>query len=829
MVHLFLSVGVSLFTLAAWGKSEEPSHFLMHDFPGGQKVVFRTGGDGLQGIFYVNQDGQAIMIDPRHPFFIGQPDGSREATIKITRNEDLKASFWKIKSFSKLAYAIIGAEILAIKENGLHTRLPLLLPGTGSFSEMNVLDCHTFEDRGREYLYFVYSVNSRPGAMAILIDEDVRLAKKEISTEDVANRSSGILDLKNLLPGAPYPLSEPKGETVSLAFAKGIGAMYRPLKDVTVLDNEGKQVSAIELISKFTTNLTEKFRLHPLTATPVDQDGLGKITEALAGYEITSVAYLGYPGTGKSTDMNLFVSEIANGRGPEFLREYTFIKIEPGALDGQKWRGSTEVKISALKALARANNIVFIVDEVHRLKGKGAHSENPHDITEDLKEEMAEGVLKIIGLSTEVEYYGAGFSQAFLERLVPVYKEEPQGEDLIQLLKGWISSRELTDPGENFLIEARNIAERFAGVGAQPRKTTKLLDAVYARLKLEGREGRKPSIDLLHDVARARLGFDPALIDPKLARQRLENMVRVMDSRIIGQAGARALFEKGTIRALSGLTATPGPRLKILLAGLEGQGKTTMAKAYAEGMGLPYKVIDMSQCRFGQAAGTGPLAQAAAAMASNAFTVLIFDELEKCAIEEQEKLLQAMEFGRTVVQIQTKSGLVSELVDFRNASLIFTTNAGADSLRNKSKSFGFVTVAPQAISRDLLNGGLISRYVLDRVPDVALVESLNRLEFRAAVELHLNALIQQFTRSGLRVNFVDQEKFLNYAASIWREGISNRRITEILRPLEDYLAQESLLNEDFPKDNLVLHFDEMKLSLSGTNSMYSCEDLLQAI
>lgn len=845
MFRLALLATVALTAVPSLAKSEDPSHYLMHKFRGGERVVFRTGGNGLQGVYYVGQDDRAILIDPRHPYFMGQPEGAREATVTITKASDMATAHWKLQGLKGLAYAIMGGDILLINEKGQHRRFSLLPAGTPNFQEMNILDCMVYDFDGRKHLYIGYSVNTYDKATGILIDEEFRYAKKEVSRAEGANGSLIVEELKSAMPvladgvysaeslytdadlsKAYLKRESADPEYVTLAHAQGLSGQHKPLVDVEVLNNEGKTVSAVEFLKTFSVNLTEKYKSAPFGGVHVNERKILEMAEVLAGYEITSVAYLGYPGTGKTTDINMMISEAANGRGPEFLREYTFIKLEPGAMDAQMWRGSTEAKITALKALARKNKVIFVIDEFHRIKGMASHRDRPHDVTEDLKDDMAEGVLKIIGMSTDSEFHGAGFSKPFQERFILVNKDEPTGAELIAMLRGWILSRHLQNPGDAFLHEANRIAERFAGIGAQPRKTTKLLDAVYARLKLTGQEGQTPDIGLLHDVARQRLGFDPVLIDTKLARQRLEQMIRYMDSRIIGQTEARALLERATIRALSNLNSGQGPRMKILLTGEEGQGKTTISKAYAQGMGLPFHIIDMSKYRHGAPVGAGPLTEAAEAIARNAFTVLIFDKMERSAIEIQEQLLESLESGRALVQKHTNGGLNSELVDFRNASVIFNVNISADEIRRGNRSAGFVSFGKRK-DREILQNGQISRNVLDQVPDQALVEALSREDFRSAVALHVEDLLKEFKSKDLQVNFPDREVFLDFAASLWRENISNRRIHDILQQIRDYLAQEKVLAQNSPaSDTVELRFDGRNLRLSGSDSAYSCEDLL---
>ncbi len=851
---IFLTAFTSFFVAA---KSAEGVH--IHPFEGGaQKLVFFTGEGGRHGVYHIGLDDSAILIDPRHPYFFGAIDGAESAEVKFQTNEDVQGAHKKIKSSYKFGFALLGSELLMVRPTGENSRIQLISHGHGPIHDLHVLRSEIRVIDGKQYLYFALTTSKMNGkAQVVVFDEDYNQSdSREFPVDEAANPDLLIGLLVGTLQegiarrGADGPSrgfsrdAYFTNETLSRVQAQRepIEPVYTTLKelltvkhevnistlqDATVRGPKDEEVSALTLIKPFTRDLTVQFGTKPLIGVVADTELQFRIAETLAARENANVVLTGHPGTGKSMEVDILVSEVANGRGPEFLRGYHFIAVDARSIEsGGMYIGQIGNRIDAMRALSKANKIIWVIDEFHSLAGVGTHAGQNTDVTQMLKGEMARGQFQVIGMTTKHEFLQAfGADRAFIERFTQIEKTEPTGQKLKDLILGWATFQEFNPPSNTVLEEAIRIANDFDAIGAQPRKTTRLLDNVYARMKMKGSFGISPSLIDLHQTARDRIGFDPALLDPRLGRQRVEAMSAALDRAVIGQEAAKATLRDGTVTFLAGVHDRGQARMKVLLTGPEGQGKTFLAKAYAESMNLPYAIIEMGQFAQGAPFGKGPLALAADAVAKNAFTVLIFDEIDKCPPLVQEQLLRALGEGRSVVQRELQPGkLVSDTVDFRNSVVIFTANASADLF--SKPSLGFFNMNKGLSSSDaraLVRSGNISRFLLDRVDDVVVMLPLNQAQFLTAIKSHLENLLGDLSSRGYKIQFSGQDKYLKYLSGFWVAGISNREIERLLRPLRTLVANDSLFSEG-PRDAKAVR---LKFEGEILRVIDSCEGSLQ--
>lgn len=153
--------------------------------------------------------------------------------------------------------------------------------------------------------------------------------------------------------------------------------------------------------------------------------------------------------------------------------------------------------------------------------------------------------------------------------------------------------------------------------------------------------------------------------------------------KIVGQDAVIDKFEKAYFNAQKrALTATKkkGVKHAFLFAGTPGVGKTYMAESFAEIIGLPYKRFDMAAYSRENAleglvgfektyrnAKDGVLTSF---VDDNPKCVLLFDEIEKASQEVILNFLQILDEGQCIDKKRNTQ------VSFRDAILIFTTNAG---------------------------------------------------------------------------------------------------------------------------------------------------------
>ncbi len=162
--------------------------------------------------------------------------------------------------------------------------------------------------------------------------------------------------------------------------------------------------------------------------------------------------------------------------------------------------------------------------------------------------------------------------------------------------------------------------------------------------------------------------------------KKLQNTLREL---IIGQDHAVNVFASGYFKAqMLSITDSERSRPKaiFLFAGPPGVGKTFLAETAAKTLGLPFKRFDMSEYADKESTLTfsgsdkvyknGKEGTVTSFVKNNPECILLFDEIEKAHLNIIHLFLQLLDAGRL------RDTYSDEEVSFKNAIIIFTTNAG---------------------------------------------------------------------------------------------------------------------------------------------------------
>ncbi|MFT7519137.1 MAG: ATP-dependent Clp protease ATP-binding subunit ClpC [Kiritimatiellia bacterium] len=462
---------------------------------------------------------------------------------------------------------------------------------------------------------------------------------------------------------------------------------------------------------------------------------------------------LGDPGVGKTAVVEGLAQALVADDVPARLADLRVVELSMGSLvAGTKYRGTFEERLKTIVKEASENpGVVLFIDELHTLVGAGRTEGGSLDAANILKPALARGEITVIGATTVAEYRKYIESDSALERRFhPVYIEEPQPEDALELLRrvqGSYGRHHNVTIEDDALEACVRLSVRFVPDRRLPDKALDLLDESCAEASLE--DLGAVTAQVVASVLSERTGI-PAGQLTSVERERLVNMETHLTERVKGQSVAVERLSRSVRLARSGLRDPRKPRGVFLFVGPSGVGKTELARTLSDFLfpeGSSFIKLDMSEYseKFTVSrligappgyAGHGEPGQLTGKLRRRPYSIVLLDEFEKAHPEVQTLFLSLFDEG-----IITDSE--GREVDAREALFILTSNTGSEVAMRSRLGFGGQSV------------GLDRERLLDRVKDQFRQELLNRIDeivpfdllgqedLNSVVQLHLKALAER--------------------------------------------------------------------------------------
>lgn len=451
-------------------------------------------------------------------------------------------------------------------------------------------------------------------------------------------------------------------------------------------------------LDTYTLNLNKEVATGSIDPLIGRDSEIERVVQTLCRRRKNNPLLVGEAGVGKTAIAEGLARRIVEKEVPDVLENATVYALDMGALlAGTKYRGDFEQRLKAvMKQLEQEEGSILFIDEIHTLIGAGAASGGTLDASNLLKPSLSSGKLKCIGATTYQEYRGIfEKDHALSRRFQKVDVVEPSIDEAIAILKGLKSRFEehhnvkysasaLTTAVE---LSAKYINDRFL-----PDKAIDVIDEAGAAQRVLPKPKRKKTIgnkeieDVVAKVAR---------IPPKNIsnddRSTLKTLERDLKAVVFGQNKAIETLTSAVKMARSGIGQGDKPVGSFLFSGPTGVGKTEVAKQLAYIMGIELVRFDMSEYMerhavsrlIGAPPGYVGFEQGGLlteAITKQPYCVLILDEIEKAHPDIFNILLQVMDHG-------TLTDSNGRKADFRNVTIIMTTNAGAESLSKSSIGF----------------------------------------------------------------------------------------------------------------------------------------------
>jgi len=460
-------------------------------------------------------------------------------------------------------------------------------------------------------------------------------------------------------------------------------------------DQESSSSKALET---YTINLNKMVlagKIDPLIGRDSE---IERVIQTLCRRRKNNPLLVGEAGVGKTAIAEGLAKRIVDKEVPSILENTIIFSLDMGTLlAGTKYRGDFEQRLkSVMKQLNEQKDAILFIDEIHTLIGAGSASGGTLDASNLLKPALSNGSIKCIGATTYQEYR-AVFEKdhALTRRFQKIDVNEPSILDTINILKG-LKSRFEKHHNVKYSVAAINsaaeLSAKYINDRHLPDKAIDVIDEAGAAQRILPKNKQKKVITNkeIEDIVAKIAKIPPKNIsnDDKNA---LKNLERDLKAVIFGQDKAIENLASAIKMTRSGLGMPNKPIGNFLFSGPTGVGKTEVARQLAYILGIELVRIDMSEYMerhavsrlIGAPPGYVGFDQGGLLTESvnkQPYCVLLLDEIEKAHPDIFNILLQVMDHGSLTDSNGRKT-------DFRNVTLIMTTNAGAESLSKTSMGF----------------------------------------------------------------------------------------------------------------------------------------------
>ncbi|MEE8266857.1 MAG: AAA family ATPase, partial [Acidiferrobacterales bacterium] len=408
--------------------------------------------------------------------------------------------------------------------------------------------------------------------------------------------------------------------------------------------------------------------------------------------------FVGEAGVGKTALAEGLARLITEEKVPEVLRDCRIYALDMGALiAGTKYRGDFEKRLkSVITELRKQPGAILFIDEIHTVIGAGAASGGVMDASNLIKPVLANGDLRCIGSTTYAEFRGIfEKDHALARRFQKIDIVEPTIEETIAILRGLktrFEEHHNVRYEDEALTAAAELSSRHINDRQLPDKAIDVIDEAGANRRLQPEAERQDLVDveLIQNIVAKMARIPPKTVSAS-DRDVLRSLERDLKLVIFGQDRAIGALAAAIKMSRSGLGDEHRPVGSFLFAGPTGVGKTEVTRQLAMTMGVELIRFDMSEYMerhtvsrlIGAPPGYVGFDQGGLmteAITKNPHCVMLLDEIEKAHPEVFNLLLQVMDHGALTDNNGRKA-------DFRNVTIVMTTNAGAQEMSRASVGF----------------------------------------------------------------------------------------------------------------------------------------------
>lgn len=523
---------------------------------------------------------------------------------------------------------------------------------------------------------------------------------------------------------------------------------------------------------------------------------------------MSAIALIGESGVGKTSHVYGLAQNLLEERHDPHLEHRQIISLNASSImaHAQQPGDLEHIMLTLLNETAHAGHIILFFDNAQLFLRNGPGSFDMAQIL--LPIVQAQSIQMVLAMMPYDYQQLKSTNPGFANQLTPVVLKEPSQTEVMRVLEDTtlgLEHRHKVLISYEALREAYVLSGRYDQDRAYPGKAISLLEQSlpYAVSEIVNASSVQQAIERTRGVKVGAAA--PTEADELL---HLEDKIH---ERMINQSRAVSVVSSALRRARAGVASPNRPIGSFLFLGPTGVGKTELAKAIAA---TYFKAesnmvrLDMSEYQQPDSVnrllsvGEGETKSLLMAVRQQPFTVVLLDEIEKAHPNVLNLLLQLLDEGQL-------TDMHGRAASFKDAIVIATSNAGAQSIRERVEKGEALESFEREFTDELINSGQFKPELLNRFDEIVLFRPLNQAELAQVVALMMKGVNQTLATQNISVELT-QAAVQKIVQAGYDPRLGARPMRRALqRAVEDGIAGRILRGEIHPGDHVTLDVGDL--------------------
>ena len=575
--------------------------------------------------------------------------------------------------------------------------------------------------------------------------------------------------------------------------------------------NRAYTAIATPILDHFSRDLTIQSKYNRNDICVGRKDEIDAIFESFGGGH-SGVLLVGSVGVGKSAIVNGLARLMVEEKVPEFMKDKRLVELDVARLiSGADASQAEERLLEAISEINRSGNIILYIDDVEKLIGISAGSQESLDLSEVLADALNKKNLLCLSSATTESYNKYIENKSLGNSFTTIGIAEPKFNESIQILEskvGLLESKYDIFIVYSALEQAVKMSERYLHDKFLPLKAIDLLEK--AALNAEKNFQNDPEKYFCNqDNVAAAIGEITGIPASKVTldeSKKLLSLESEIHKRLIGQEEAVSAVSASLRRARVELKEGKRPIASFLFLGPTGVGKTELAKAVSEVYfgDEDYLVrVDMSEYQYPDSVkkmigdSDGTLGYLTEAVRKKPFSLILLDEIEKAHPDILNLFLQLFDDGRlTDGQGRT--------ISFTESIIIATSNIGAVYIQDEIRANASINIIKQELIDNQLNK-YMKPELINRFDGIIVFKPLSEDDVMAVATLMLKKIKKNLSDKGINLK-ADKDGVKILAHEGYDPKFGARPLRRLLQDkIEDDIANRLLSGELKRRDTVVIN------------------------